>query len=330
MVVGSTALNIGYKPYAIKAGRLALAEHLKRSSIDADVTQIAGATYRVRRALPRPLPKASILIPFRDQRDLLERCVTSIFSKTSYKNFEVILVNNGSSDSATLELLDRLKSAPGIRIIDDDRPFNYSRLNNLAAVTADGEYLCLLNNDTEVITEGWLDEMLSFACVPEVGCVGALLLYPNRTIQHAGVVLGIGGVAGHVFLRHAENDPGYFGRLLAASNYSAVTGACMMLRRSTFFEVGGLDAQDLTIAFNDIDLCIKVQARGYRNVVTPFAKLIHLESASRGSDLAPDKMARFNREADTMRQRYGALLENDPCYSPNLSLNAEGYSIRLD
>jgi GT2 family glycosyltransferase len=330
MVVGSTALNIGYKPYAIKAGRLALAEHLKRSGIDADVTQIADATYRVRRALPRPLPKVSILIPFRDQRDLLERCVTSIFSKTSYKNFEVILVNNGSSDSATLELLDRLKSAPGIRIIDDDRPFNYSRLNNLAAVTADGEYLCLLNNDTEVITEGWLDEMLSFACVPEVGCVGALLLYPNRTIQHAGVVLGIGGVAGHVFLRHAENDPGYFGRLLAASNYSAVTGACMMLRRSTFFEVGGLDAQDLTIAFNDIDLCIKVQARGYRNVVTPFAKLIHLESASRGSDLAPDKMARFNREADTMRQRYGALLENDPCYSPNLSLNAEGYSIRLD
>jgi GT2 family glycosyltransferase len=330
MVVGSTALNVGYKPYAIKTGRLALAEHLKRSGIDADVTQVADATYRVRRTLPRPLPKVSILIPFRDQGDLLERCVSSIIGRTSYKNFEIILVNNGSSDSPTLALLERLKSQPGVRVLEDDRPFNYSRLNNLAAVAADGEYLCLLNNDTEIITEDWLEEMLSFACVPEVGCVGALLLYPNRTIQHAGVVLGIGGVAGHVFLRRAENDPGYFGRLLAVSNYSAVTGACMMLRRATFFEVGGLDAKDLPIAFNDIDLCIKVQARGRRNVLTPFAKLIHVESASRGSDHAPDRMARFNREAETMRQRYGDLLDNDPCYSPNLSLSAEGYSIRMD
>ncbi|AMN41333.1 glycosyltransferase family 2 protein [Rhodoplanes sp. Z2-YC6860] len=330
MVVGSTALNIGYKPYAIKAGKLALTEHLKRSGIDADVTQVADATYRVRRALPRVLPKVSILIPFRDQADLLERCVASIFSMTSYKNFEVILVNNGSSDSSTLELIDRLKSTPNIRILDDDRPFNYSRLNNVAAVAADGEYLCLLNNDTEVIAEDWLDEMLSFACVPEIGCVGALLLYPNRTIQHAGVVLGMGGVAGHVFLRYGEGDPGYFGRLLAASNCSAVTGACMMLRRSTFFEVGGLDAQDLAVAFNDIDLCIKVQLHGYRNVITPFAKLIHLESATRGSDHTPDKIARFNREAKTMLQRYGDLLKNDPFYSPNLSLSAEAYSIRMD
>jgi GT2 family glycosyltransferase len=284
----------------------------------------------VRRAIQRPLPKVSILIPFRDQGDLLERCVSSVIGRTSYKNFEIILVNNGSSDSPTLALLERLKSQPGVRVLDDDRPFNYSRLNNLAAVAADGEYLCLLNNDTEIITEDWLEEMLSFACIPEVGCVGAMLLYPNRTIQHAGVVLGMGGVAGHAFLRRSEEDPGYFSRLQAASNYSAVTGACMMLRRATFFEAGGLDAQDLAIAFNDIDLCIKVQARGYRNVVTPFARLIHLESATRGADHTPDRMARFNREAETMRQRYGYLLENDPCYSPNLNLREGGYSIRVD
>lgn len=328
--VGSTALNVGYKHYAIDAGRRALSEHLKRSGVEAEVTQIHGATYRIRRTIARPFPKVSLLIPFRDRGDLLERCISSILGKTSYKNIEIILVDNGSSDAATLRLLERLKSSPLIRIFRDDRPFNYSQLNNLAASVADGEYLCMLNNDTEIITEDWLEEMLNFASVPEVGCVGATLLYPNRTIQHAGVVLGIGGVAAHVFLRRPEKDPGYFGRLTVPANYSAVTGACLMLRRSIFHEVGGLDELELPVAFNDIDLCLKVQARGYRNVVTPFAKLIHHESATRGRESTPEKQARFGREVETMRQRYGDLLDNDPWYSPNLSLDDGEFSLRFE
>jgi len=330
-IPGSTALDIGYKPYAIEAGRRALLDHLTRCGVKAEVDTVRNAAmYRIRRAIPAPAPKVSILIPFRDRADLLRRCVSSILDKTRYDNFEIILIDNGSEDPATLDLLAHYKLSSSIRIIRDPRPFNYSQLNNAAASQANGEYLCLLNNDVEAINEDWLEDMLSYAMVPDIGCVGAKLYYRNGGVQHAGVVLGIGGVAGHVFLNRTRDDLGYFGRLQLASNFSAVTGACLMVKRSTYMAAGGLDERELPVTFNDIDLCLKIQALGYHNVVTPFAELVHDESATRGGDETANSKSHLRREWATMQKRYGDFLKNDPCYSQHLTLENDDFSLRLD
>jgi len=255
--------------------------------------------------------------------------MSSLLNKTRYKNFETILIDNGSEDPVTLELLKQYKLSPSVRIIHDPRPFNYSQLNNFAASQANGEYLCLLNNDAEVINEDWLDDMLSYATIPEVGCVGAKLYYPNGTVQHAGVVMGI-GVAAHVSTKRTRDDWGYFGRLQLASNFSAVTGACLLVKRSIFMAIGGLDERELAISYNDIDFCLKVQAAGYRNIVTPFAELVHYESATRRGDSTKAYKSRLQHEADIMHGRYGELLQADPCYSPHLALLGEGFTLRLD
>jgi GT2 family glycosyltransferase len=208
-----------------------------------------------------------------------------------------------------------------------DKPFNYSAINNFAVGQAAGEILALLNNDLEVITPGWLDEMASQALRPEIGCVGAMLYYPNDTVQHAGCVLGIGGVAGHLFKNLPRGREGRFNRARLVQNYSVLTGACLVMRKAVYQEVGGLDERDLAVAFNDVDLCLKVRAAGYLNLWTPFAEMYHHESASRGADNTREKADRFRREAETMIRRWGPVLSLDPAYNPNLSLDREDYSI---
>jgi GT2 family glycosyltransferase len=328
-IAGSAALDAGHNSDAVDAGRRALNEHLVRCGVKAEVAMVGGSMYRVRRTIPTPAPKISILIPFRDRADLLGRCIASILNKTRYDNYEIILVNNASSERKSLELVESLRSSPSIRILQDDRPFNYSQLNNFAAENSNGEYLCLLNSDTEVISDDWLEEMLGYASVPDIGCVGAKLYYPGGSIQHAGLVLGIAGVASHLFLNSEKDAPGYFGRLQVAANYTAVTGACLMIKRSVYMQVGGLDEADLPVSCNDIDFCIKVQALGYRNVVTPFAELIHHESSTRGRDDTPEKWARAQQEHDVMKKRYGEFLYKDPCYSPHLTLENVDCSVQV-
>ncbi|MGO9685145.1 MAG: glycosyltransferase [Steroidobacteraceae bacterium] len=209
--------------------------------------------------------------------------------------------------------------------------FNYSLLNNRGAEHSRSDYICFLNNDTIVITPDWLEDMVGYASQSGVGCVGAKLYYTNGAVQHAGIVLGLGEVSGHVFLNRSRDDSGYFGRLLVASNYSAVTGACLLVRRSIFIEVGGFDESELPVTFNDIDFCIKVRSSGYRNVVTPYAELFHFESTSRGHDGdAPETALRRKGEVQVMRRRHGILLERDPCYSPNLTLIRDDFSIAVD
>jgi GT2 family glycosyltransferase len=300
----------------VAAGKRALEQHLARRAVNARVETVADGFYRVRYGLPEPPPKVSIIIPFRDQAELLRQCVASILTKTAYRNYEIILVDNGSVRSATVDLLKCYRHDSRITVLSHPGAFNYAALNNRAAASSRAEYLCLLNNDTLVITPDWLDDMMGYASQPGVGCVGAKLYYANGRVQHAGLVLDPSAVARHAFLNRPRKDPGYFGRLRVASNYSAVTAACLVVRRSIFMAAGGFDAEELPVAFNDIDFCLKVRSLGYRNVVTPFAELFHFESMSRGYEDTPEKRLRFAEEMQVMRDRHGADLARDPCWLP--------------
>lgn len=323
---GSTALGAGEKNYAAVAGRRAVAEHLTRRGLAAEVTAApeAPAQNRVRFACPAPQPLVSIIIPTKDRADLLEMCLKSLQAKTSYTNYEVIIVDNGSVEPATQALFDRLQ-APRFKVVRDDSPFNYSALNNSAARLARGELLCLMNNDIEILTPDWLEEMVSFAWREDVGCVGARLWYPDGRLQHGGCVIGVGGIAGHSHKYLSRGQVGYFARAVLHQSFSAVTAACLLVRRSIFEQMGGLDEQ-LVVAFNDVDFCLRVQAAGYRNVWTPYAEMNHHESASRGEEDSPEKIARFKREIDYMKARWGDSLLNDPTYSHNLTLDGEDFS----
>jgi O-antigen biosynthesis protein len=272
---------------------------------------------------PDPEPRVSIIIPTRDCSDLLAACLDSILQRTDYTNLEILICDNNSVEPATATLFQRLATDPRVRILPMFGPFNYSRLNNQAAREATGDILLLLNNDTEAIDSGWLTEMVSLACRPEIGAVGAKLLYPDDTLQHGGVVLGIGwpgGVAGHFMPHAAPGDTDPSGWLRSVRTVSAVTAACLAVRRSVYDEVGGLNETDLTVAFNDVDFCLRLQVAGYRNLWTPFAELYHKESASRGSDITGPRARRMEKEVAWMRQRWGKLLDNDPFWNPNLSL----------
>lgn len=312
-----------------ESGRRALEEHFARTSVPVTVEHIPTEMYRIRYRLDEPKPLLSIMIPFRDRADLLQQCVSSVVDKSTYRHFEVLLINNGSTEPATLDLLERYKSDNRIRVIDDPRQFNYSELNNGAARVARGDFYCLLNNDTQVVAADWMEDMLGYAAQPGVGCVGAKLLYPDGSVQHAGMILGLPSGAEHAFRFAAPNDPGYLNRLAVASNYPCVTGACLMINRKIFWEVGGLD-EALPVTFNDVDLCIKVFKAGYRNVFTPFARLFHFEASTRGSDLLPENMIRFRNELDFMKARYGRDLMYDAHYSPHLTHTKTDFSIRLD
>ncbi len=320
-IEGSTATSADEKPYAIAAAERVLREHLERTGITGSVSRVRGGYFRIITDLPQPPPLVSIVIPTRNGLALLRRCIESIREKTHYKNFEILVIDNQSDDAATLTYLDGLAAHGQTRVLHYDHPFNFSALNNFAVQAARGSYLCLMNNDMEVISENWLDEMLSHAARPGTGAVGAKLYYPGDTIQHAGVLLGMGGIAGHLYSGAARNATGYMTRLALAQNMSAVTAACLVVHKAIYEEVGGLNAKDLPVAFNDVDFCLKLLERGYRNVWTPYAELYHHESATRGPEDTPEKQTRFQREVAYMHARWGHLLPHDPAYNPNLTLD---------
>lgn len=282
-------------------------------------------TVQVQWPLPAELPLVSIVIPTRDKVELLRTCVESVRSRTTYRNYELVVVDNGSVEAATLSYLAELRATPGSRVIRSDAPYNYSALNNLAVATCSGKFVLLLNNDTEVITPEWLTEMVRYANRDDVGAVGAKLLYDDGSIQHAGVVVGMGEAAGHAHRFLRVDDPGYFRQAHAAQFVSAVTAACLLVDRGKYMAVGGLDEQNLAIAYNDVDFCLKLQRAGWRNVYTPHAALYHHESKSRGDDLSPEHRARYMRELAVLQERWATRTFVDPLHSVNLDRYSETY-----
>jgi len=329
-VPGSTALHAGEKDYATVAGIKALEDYFNQSGKKCVVQKGPyPTTYRVKYCIPDPKPLVSLIIPIRDQLKTTKKCIQSILLKTDYKNYNFIIVDNQSCKIETQTYFNELQRRyNNIKVIKYDGEFNYSAINNFAVNHCSGSIIGLLNNDVEVISEEWLTEMVSHACRSEIGCVGAKLYYPNNTIQHAGVILGIGSVAGHSHKHYPGDHHGYFSRLKLTQNLSAVTGACLVVRKEVFKAVGGLDEDNLKIAFNDVDFCLKVSAAGYRNIWTPYAELFHHESVSRGHEDTPEKVARFNSEANYMIQKWGDKLLNDQYYNINLTLKKEDFSSR--
>ena len=312
--------------HAAEAGRKAVRAHLARRNITAEVMPAPAVPTlnRVRFACPSPQPLVSIIIPTRDRADLLGMCLDSLMQRTTYVNYEVIIVDNGSVEVATRTLFERLPK-DRFRIVHDASPFNYSALNNHAARVARGQLLCLMNNDIEILTPGWLEEMVSFAMQKDVACVGARLWYPNGRLQHGGCITGLGVVAGHAHKHLRKGHDGYHKRAVLHQSFSVVTAACLLLRRDVFEQVGGLDEQ-LAIAFNDVDFCLRVREAGYRNVWMPYAEMTHHESATRGGEDTEAKQARFSTEIDFLMARWGNKLMADPAYSANLTLDSEDFS----
>ena len=329
MVSGSLAAIPDAKPYAREAARRAIGEYCKRRGMPGMVVPCPEnhESHRFIHALPRPQPLVSIVIPTRDRVELLKQCIESIQRGTDYEPFEIIVVDNGSAEEETFRFFRAAEGDESIRVMVDRGPFNYSRLNNGAAAEARGSILLFLNNDTEIDDPGWLTELVSHAGREEVGAAGARLWYPDGTLQHGGVILGMGGVAGHAFPHIPRGHPGYFNRAMLQQNCSAVTGACLAVRKSVFEELGGFDEENLGVTFNDIDFCLRLTQRGYRVVWTPYANLIHHESASRGHQRTREEQAEFERAVDYMHQTWGVQLLHDPFYNPNLSLNSPGFTI---
>lgn len=327
MTVGSTALSTNEKPYAMLAGERALNEHYERLGVNARA-ELMGFGFKTTYGLGDNPPLASIIIPTRNAKELVEQCINSILIKTVYLNYEIVLVDNGSDDPAALAYFSKLETDPRIRVIKDDRPFNYSALNNNAVRYCNGEIIVLLNNDTEVISPDWMNTLIGHAVQPGVGAVGAKLLYPDDRIQHGGVIMGMGGVAGHAHHRFGRGDAGFKGRLALANEYSAVTAACLAVKKEYFVAVGGLNETDLTIAFNDVDLCLKLKVKGLRNIYTPHAELYHHESATRGYEYeSPEKTARFEKEQAYMLRTWGDIIAHDPAYNPNLTLDGADFGL---
>lgn len=302
---------------ALQAVRLAVARRDYHATVEPH--QLFQDHHIVRMTADRH-KKISVVIPTRDRAELLERCLESVFCLTTHPNFDVCVVDNGSKEQATFGVLRRFERRwPGrFRVIRRDIPFNFPALVNAGVAETDGELVLLLNNDTEVLEGSWLDDMAGYAERPEIGAVGALLVYPNGTVQHGGVILVAGAVAGHSHAGQPANAPGYFGRLLAQSNYAAVTAACLMVRRELFIEAGGFD-EKLAVAYNDVDFCLRLHRRGYRNVCLGQVRLLHHESLSRGSDERAERRARSVAESHLMRERWGSVLDRDPYYNPNLT-----------
>jgi glycosyltransferase involved in cell wall biosynthesis len=326
-VHGDSAIAVeGAKSSAALAGERALNEHFARQGVAA-TAEWTGRGYCAHYALPATLPLVSLIIPTRNGLNLMRQCIDSIIGKTTYSNYEIIIVDNGSDDPEALRYFELLAREARIRVLRDDSPFNYSALNNSAVAHARGELVGLVNNDIEVTSSGWLSEMVSIALQSGVGAVGAKLYYPDDTLQHGGVVLGIGGTAGHANKFAPRPAYGYFGRTGLIGSFSAVTAACLVVRKSVYLEVGGLNEKDLTIALNDVDFCLRIREAGYRNVWTPYAELYHHESATRGYEDNAQRRVRFLTEIAYMRQRWADMFARDPAYSPNLTLDHEDFSL---
>lgn len=330
---GSVASGIGAKPYAIAAAKGAIADHLKKHGMNhfqITSTRACETIFRIRYQILGN-PKISIVIANKDHAEDLSRCVNSIVEKSTYENYEIIIVENNSVTEEIKKLYAQLTEKYSfIKVVSFEGKFNYSAVNNLGVKYAKGEYLLLLNNDTEVISANWMEELLMYAQREDVGAVGAKLLYGDRTIQHAGVVIGLGAhrTAGHSHYKIHEENLGYMGRLCYAQNLSAVTGACLMVKKSLYEQVGGLD-ETFEISLNDVDFCLKLRKLGLLNVWTPFAQLYHHESISRGLDDQGEKAQRYNRESALFREKWKEVLEKgDPYYNPNFSLDRSDFALR--
>jgi glycosyltransferase involved in cell wall biosynthesis len=321
-IEGSTALEVSEKKYVNSASEKLLTDHFARIRVKAAVEPVHGHYWRTRYALPTPVPRVSLIIPTRNGLDVLRACVESLLGKTSYPDFEVIVVDNDSDDPATLAFLRDLPRDRRCRVVHYGGPFSFSAINNFAVSQTEAPIIGLLNNDLEAIDGSWLEEMVGLAARPDVGCVGAKLYYPDGRIQHAGVVLGIGRFAGHIWQGHPRQTHGMGFRACLQQTISAVTAACLVVRREVYQEVGGLDETDFKVGLNDVDFCLKVREAGYRNVFTPFAELYHHESASRGYEDTPEKQDRLRKEVARLQQKWGDALLFDPAYNPNLTLES--------
>jgi GT2 family glycosyltransferase len=323
-----TDTRIGHEPPVPSATEVGLVQaHLDRCARGAVAHVAVEGGVHVRYPVPDPAPLVSLIIPTRNGLRLLRQCVQSILEKTDYAHYEILIVDNGSDEPATLEYLQGLRADARIRILRDDQPFNFSALNNAAARICRGELLGLINNDIEVIGNDWLREMVSLALRRDVGAVGARLWFADRTLQHAGVVLGIGGVAGHIYRQLPSTQPGYHGRARLTQEFSAVTAACMVLRREVFDALGGLDEANLAVDYNDIDFCLRIRRAGYRVIWTPHAQLYHHESATRGQRRPAAEQQRYQREVAFMQSTWGPWLSNDPAYNPNLTLRGTRFEL---
>lgn len=327
----STAADPSSKAYAYEAGRKAVREHYQRLGIDAKVEMTERPGWYRSHVKVQGNPLISVIIPNKDHTDDLELCLFSMTRKSTYRNYEILIVENNSEKEETFEYYRKLPDRyPKARVLTWEKEFNYSAINNFAAKEAKGEYLLFLNNDVEILTPDWMEEMLQNCQQENVAAVGAKLYYPDDTIQHAGVVLGLGGIAGHIMCRASKEDPGYFGRMISVQEISAVTAACMMVKKSDFDAVGGLD-ETFQVAFNDIDLCMKFRAAGKKIIFTPYAELYHYESKSRGLEDTPEKQFRFDKEVKRFQEKWAQQLEmEDPYYSPNLSVTEGDCSLRED
>ena len=327
----STAADPSSKAYAYEAGRKAVREHYQRLGIDAKVEMTERPGWYRSHVKVQGNPLISVIIPNKDHTDDLELCLFSMTRKSTYRNYEILIVENNSEKEETFEYYRKLPDRyPKARVLTWEKEFNYSAINNFAAKEAKGEYLLFLNNDVEILTPDWMEEMLQNCQQENVAAVGAKLYYPDDTIQHAGVVLGLGGIAGHIMCRASKEDPGYFGRMISVQEISAVTAACMMVKKSDFDAVGGLD-ETFQVAFNDIDLCMKFSAAGKKIIFTPYAELYHYESKSRGLEDTPEKQFRFDKEVKRFQEKWAQQLEmGDPYYSPNLSVTEGDCSLRED
>ena len=324
----SVAADVSAKPYTIDAAKRALEEHLKRVGLKGRVLDsVIPSTYKIAYELNEK-PLISILIPNKDHIDDLKRCIDSIFEKSTYKNIEIIVIENNSTEEKTFEYYDLLKKDDRIQIVTWTGEFNYSAINNYGAQKARGKHLLLLNNDVEVITPDWLEQMLMFSQRSDVGAVGAMLYYADDTVQHGGVIVGIGGVAGHAHKYFPRGSYGYMSRMTIAQNLSCVTAACLMLRRDVWDQIEGLD-EEFKVAFNDVDMCMRIRKAGYLVVWTPYAELYHYESKSRGTEDTPEKQKRFAGEVLRFQSRWAKELDaGDPYYNPNLTLEKEDFSLR--
>ena len=327
----STAADPESKAYAYQAGRRAIKEHYQRMGIDASVEMTERPGWYRSYVKIQDNPKISIIIPNKDHIDDLELCLFSLTKRSTYKNYEILIVENNSEKPETFEYYKKLPDRyPKVKVLTWEKEFNYSGINNFAAEQAEGVYLLFLNNDVEILTPQWMEEMLQICQQKDVAITGAKLYYPDDTIQHAGVVLGLGGIAGHIMCKASREDPGYFGRTVTVQEISAVTAACMMIRTEDFWNAGGFD-ETFQVAFNDIDLCMKVRAAGKKIVFTPYAELYHYESKSRGLEDTPEKQFRFDKEVKAFEAKWSEqLAKGDPYYSPNLSVTEGDCSLRVD
>lgn len=325
----SVAQDVAAKPYMVTAAKKALAAHLERCGLKGEVLDSSvPTTYHIKYEIDGN-PLISVIIPNKDHTDDLDICLKSLYEKSSYKNFEVIIVENNSTEKETFEYYEKIKQRyENLKVVIWTGIFNYSAINNFGVNYAKGEYILLLNNDVEIINGSCLEEMLMFAQRKDVGAVGAKLYYSDDTVQHAGVILGLGGTAGHAHKHFGRSHPGYMARASIAQNLTACTAACLMMRHDVFDEVGGLD-ESFEVAFNDVDLCMKIREKGYLVVFTPYAELYHYESKSRGNDSTPEKLERFRGEIDRFKEKWQKQLDDgDPYYNPNLTLTRDDFSLK--